>query len=73
MEKVITLALLESLHKRLAYLRGETILPLTEYAKKNKKSPHSLINAAHRQTIPAFREKGQWKIGDQFKPKHHVS
>jgi Fic family protein len=64
MEKIIALALTESLHKRIAYLGGETITPLADYAKANKRSVHALLNAARRQTIPAFREKGVWKIGD---------
>jgi Fic family protein len=63
MEKVITLALLESLHKRIAYLRGEAVTTLADFAKKQKQSINTLLNAARRQTIPAFREKGVWKIG----------
>lgn len=63
MEKIIVLALLESLQKRLAYLRGDSIITLADFAKTQKKSIHSLINAARRQTIPAFREAGVWKIG----------
>lgn len=63
MEKIIVLALLESLHKRLAYLRGESIVTLSDAAQKKKKSLHALGNAARRQTIPAFREAGVWKIG----------
>lgn len=65
MEKVIDLALVESLHKRIAYLRGEKIITLSDFAKRGNKSINTLINAARRQTIPAFREKGVWKIGDQ--------
>ncbi|OGP66838.1 MAG: hypothetical protein A2W27_08290 [Deltaproteobacteria bacterium RBG_16_44_11] len=64
MEKIITLALAESLHKRIAYLQGDTISPLADFAKINNKSIHALLNAARRQTIPAFREKGVWKIGN---------
>lgn len=63
MEKIVTLALLESLHKRLAYLRGDAIIPLADHAKRMKESIHALSNAARRQTIPAFREKGVWHIG----------
>ena len=33
MEKIITLALMESLHKRIAYLRGDKITPLADFAK----------------------------------------
>ena len=64
MEKIITLALIESLHKRIVYLRGEEIILLADFAKAHKKSTNALLNAARRQTIPAFREKGIWKIGD---------
>lgn len=62
MEKIVALALLESLHKRLAYLRGESVVPLADYARDKKLSIHALSNAARRQTIPAFREAGIWKI-----------
>ena len=64
MEKIITLSLMESLHKRIAYLQGHKINKLADYAKANKKSVNALLNAARRQTIPAFREKGVWKIGE---------
>lgn len=63
MTRVFELALLESLHKRLAYLKHLRIIPFAEYAKSQSRSIHSLLNAARRQTIPAFREKGVWKIG----------
>jgi Fic family protein len=63
MEKIITLALMESLHKRITYLQGDKISTLADYAKEQKKSVNALLNAARRQTIPAFREKGVWKIG----------
>lgn len=65
METIIGLAISESLNKRVAYLRGDHIIPLTEYARNNKQSSSSLLNKAKRQTIPAFREKGKWKIGSQ--------
>jgi Fic family protein len=64
MEKVVTLALTESLHKRIAYLRGEAIMLLADFSRVHKVSIHALLNSARRQTIPAFREKGVWKIGD---------
>lgn len=67
MEKILALALTESLHKRIAYLKGGTIITLSDYAKKNKNSASALANAARRQTIPAFREKGVWKIADDFR------
>jgi len=67
MEKVITLALVESLHKRITYLKGEEIVKLSDYAKKHTKSVNALLNAARRQSIPAFREKGVWKIEKNYK------
>jgi len=63
MDKVLFLALLESFHKRIAYLSGAKIVRLSEYAKKENESVSILLNKAKRQTIPAFREKGVWKIG----------
>lgn len=69
MEKIFALALVESLNKRLTYLKGEVIVSLSEYVKKNKLSAPAITNAARRQTIPAFREKGIWKIGEKFKTK----
>jgi Fic family protein len=66
MEKIMTLSLMESLHKRITYLKGEKILALSEYVKQNSKSGPALANAARRQKIPAFREKGVWKIAENF-------
>ena len=63
MEELIGRALTNSYHKRLAYLEGKRIIPLVQYAKETKQSHSNFINKAHRQTIPAFMEKGVWKIG----------
>lgn len=63
MEGVITLALMETMHKRITYLKGGKVVELTEYARKIGKMAPAVLNAAKRQTIPAFREKGVWKIG----------
>ncbi len=63
MEKIISLGLMESFHKRIAYLKGEKIIRLSEFTKNHKKSAPAITNAARRQNIPAFREKGVWKIG----------
>lgn len=63
MDKIIFLALMEALHKRIAYLKGSKIIEATEYAAKIGKPAPVILNAAKRQTIPAFREKGVWKIG----------
>lgn len=63
MENLLILSLRESLHKRVAYLRGMSIIPLTDYARRIRKSAPAVLNKAKRQTIPAFRERGVWKIG----------
>ncbi len=68
MEKIISLAMLESFHKRITYLKGDNIIKLSTYAKTKNISLSSLINQASRQTIPAFREKGVWKIAEDFNP-----
>lgn len=65
MERVLYLALKEAFHKRLAYLRGDTIVRLADFARADKLSINALINAARRQTFPAFRERGVWKIATQ--------
>lgn len=63
MERLISLALMETLHKRIAYLKGLKIIEATEFAVGQNKPIPVVLNAAKRQTIPAFREKGVWKIG----------
>lgn len=62
MEKMLYLALLESLHKRIAYLKGDLITRISDVARINNLSVQTLLNKAKRQTIAAFREKGVWKI-----------
>ncbi len=57
------LALSESFHKRLAYLRGSEIVKLSDYIKQNALNASATTNAAKRQTIPAFRQEGIWRIG----------
>ena len=64
MENLVAVSVLESLHKRVAYLKGETIIKLSDYAKKQRTASSALHNAAKRQTIPAFRERGVWKIAE---------
>jgi Fic family protein len=66
MEKILALALMESLHKRITYLKSEKIVTLSDYTKTSHTSASALSNAARRQNIPAFREKGVWKIAEGF-------
>lgn len=63
MEGIVGRALMQSYHKRLAYLEGKKIITLSEYAKQEKISHSNLLNKANRQTIESFLEKGVWKIG----------
>jgi len=46
MEKIVTLALTESLYKSITYLRGEKITTLADSAKRGRKSIHTLLSAA---------------------------
>lgn len=62
MERVLTRALFESLHKRITYLEGGVIVSLADYVREHALGAPAVFNAARRQTIPAFREKGVWKI-----------
>ncbi len=66
LEKVVSLGLTESLHKRIAYLKGDKVIRLSEYTKRHAKSASAITNAARRQNVPAFREKGVWKISENF-------
>lgn len=64
LERIIAVLLKESLHKRIAYLRSDEILLLSDIARETKSlSPQSLANAAKKQSLPAFRERGRWKVG----------
>jgi hypothetical protein len=67
MDRILYLALLESFHKRITYLKGENIVRLAEYAEKTGQKKNILLNKAKRQSIPAFREKGIWKIGKSLR------
>lgn len=69
MEKVVYLGLIESLHKRITYLKGDTIIRLSDLIKRYGLSAPAITNAARRQNIPAFREKGVWKISEHYEYK----
>jgi len=60
------LALSESFHKRLAYLRGDEIVKLSDYVKAGAFRAPVYANAAKRQTIPAFRQEGIWRIAKNY-------
>ena len=63
MSALLAVALQESLHKSLAHLEGWKC-KIFDWAKRKGLAPNAQLNAAKRQTIPAFREKNIWKIGE---------
>jgi Fic family protein len=66
MGNILVMSLLESLHKRIAYLKSLKVIKLVDYAVQIGESSQTVLNKAKRQTIPAFREKGIWKIGVEY-------
>ena len=64
MEEIVFRSLTNSYHKRLAYMEGKSIISLNAFAKKHGLSHPNLINKAKRQTIEAFLDHGEWKIGE---------
>lgn len=66
MDNILTMSLLESLHKRIAYLKSMKIIKVVDYASQVGATPQAVLNKAKRQTIPAFRERGMWKIGVEY-------
>lgn len=61
-EANLVLLMLESLHRRIAYLRGADVRRATEVARLRAISSNVFLNHARRQVIPAFRERGVWKV-----------
>ena len=66
LEDYLGLLLLEALNKYITIMNGTKIITLTDWAKKNKVSAASILNKAKRQTVPAFRQRGQWMIAESF-------
>jgi Fic family protein len=67
-ETHLAILMLESLHRRTTYLRGNEIVTVAALAKARGVQLNMLLNYARRQTIPAFRERGVWKIAAEFHP-----
>ena len=59
--------LMESLHKRITLLTSPKIIRLSEWAKQNNVAGNIATNKAARQTLPAFRMSGIWRIGADYK------
>ena len=66
LEEYLELLLLEALNKYITIMNGVEVVTLTDWAKKNKVSSASILNKAKRQTVPAFRQRGQWMIAKSF-------
>jgi Fic family protein len=60
--------MLESLHRRITYLRGVRIDTVSEVARAVGIKPNVMLNQSRRQVIPAFRERGVWKIAADYQP-----
>jgi Fic family protein len=58
----LSLLMLESMHRRIAYLKGAKIVPAVDVARHRSMNTNVLLNQARRQVIPAFRERGVWKL-----------
>jgi Fic family protein len=67
-ESHLALMMLESLHRRIAYLRGAQIGTVPDVARAIGMKPNVMLNQARRQVIPAFRERGVWKIEIEHRP-----
>jgi Fic family protein len=66
LETMTALAVCESLHCRLAHLRGVGVDDVATVAQQRALAPNVLMNQARRQMVPAFRERGVWKIPTEF-------
>jgi Fic family protein len=64
--EMITLLLMESLHKRITLLTSKKVISLNQWTKEHKKNTSSYLNKAKRQTIPAFRIREKWMISADF-------
>lgn len=65
--KLFALLLQEAIHKRITMLAAKKIIPLSVWAAQNEIKPNVAVNKAKRQTIPAFRIRGRWMIGEEYK------
>lgn len=65
-EDYLSILLLEALHKYIAIINGTKLITVSDWATKHKTSASSMLNKAKRQTIPAFRLRGQWHLPADF-------
>ena len=64
----LSLLMLESMHRRIAYLKGVQIMPAVDVARSQSIRTNVVLNQARRQVIPAFRERGIWKLPADYRP-----
>lgn len=64
--EIFALLLLESYHKRIAYITAKRIILLSSWAKQNNIRANVAANKAKRQTIPAFKIRGKWMIAEDY-------
>jgi Fic family protein len=67
-QRHLSVLVLESMHRRIAYLRGAEIAPATDVSRRLSIRSNVLLNQARRQVIPAFRERGVWKLPADYLP-----
>lgn len=67
MTRLLVLLTLESLHKRIALLTSRRVIALADWARIVGMSGAAAANKAKRQTIPAFRVRERWMIGEDFR------
>lgn len=64
MTEMLALNFMEALHKRIAQLTAERIIPLADWAKVHRVDPQTASNKAMRQTLPAFHLRDKWMIAE---------
>jgi len=67
LEEILAYGLMESMHRRIAYLRGTSPVRLSGYVKRHGLNAALLTTLARRQRVPAFREHGTWMIPADFR------
>ncbi|MFT4216846.1 MAG: Fic family protein [Micropruina sp.] len=67
MTRLLTLLLLESLHKRIALITSRRVVSLADWARANGVRGNVASNKAKRQTIPAFRIRDHWMIAEEYR------
>ena len=67
MTRLLSLLLLESLHKRIALITSRRVIPLADWARTTDTRGNIAANKAKRQTIPAFRIRDRWMIAEEYR------